>query len=869
MKANKLSLAVLFLFSSMSILHAQEIKNDSIKNEKKIEGIQLKGTLNKKTETAVLQAVKKSNVQIQAMGSEEISRKGVSNVAQGLTKITGITSVEGKGLFVRGLEERYNTLLINRLGSPSNNPFQKIIALKQFPTDVVGKLNIYKTFNSDLYADFAGATFDIETITFDKPFTKLEFSVGFNTQSTLKDRFKISSNANNMRGYIGLNARDRQLPNEVRNYRPSNYIFSKEQSVHSFKDSWDIDEIKSLPNTGLSFTTAQRLSIGKGKLGVLLSLNQSQKYQYKEGENNLLQFAGSSIDYNNKLLKKEYEYETESSILLGLGYKDKKTSIALNGIFLQNSTNIIQDNLGYIDQGNSGEGLFRVNQQDISRFVDIQLIGSYKINHRHLLKAGASWVSNSYQQPDRKIFSGNPANYGANLISLSYGGNNLIRQYLDVNGKNYISAFAEYKINLGNKGERRHYPVELTVGYNGFLDRRSTSYRFIYSVYNINAPSSARTVIINPDRPQAIFNQSILDGTFYYREGSTSVYRNNIYQFVNAGYLSLNYKPDDSWDILLGGRIENNINITRYKELAQAFNSPFSNITRNQYYILPSLSVKKVLNQFSNLRLAASKTITRPILIEYMPITYINPNNENILGNPNLKNSENYNIDLKYEVFPTKEEILSVGIFGKKIINAIEKSYTASANSDGQTITFFNAKNATVAGIELEGIFNLKRLSEVFYNFSLGVNTTLMYTNVTRSEEEKQQESERQKNLKRGLQGAAPWSINADLKYETKNKQNLKQILSLVYNISGSKIHTLGSVGVDHVYERPIHQLDLIYQKEFSKHWKAKISIINLLNSKYLLEYGNNSDVPIKASSLVHTNYQKGTSLNLSVGFTF
>ena len=63
----------------------------------------------------------------------------------------------------RGLEERYNTLLINNLGSPSNNPFPKIIALKQFPTDVVGKLNIYKTFNANLYADFAGATFDIET----------------------------------------------------------------------------------------------------------------------------------------------------------------------------------------------------------------------------------------------------------------------------------------------------------------------------------------------------------------------------------------------------------------------------------------------------------------------------------------------------------------------------------------------------------------------------------------------------------------------------------------------------------------------------------------------------------------------------------
>ncbi|WP_238555027.1 TonB-dependent receptor plug domain-containing protein [Chryseobacterium sp. P1-3] len=126
---------------------------------KKIDGVVIQGSSNKKTETAVLGEQKKAIIQKQAVSAEEISRKGISNVEQGLTKVTGITTVEGRGLFVRGLEERYNYLLINGLGSPSNNPFQKIIALKQFPTDVVGKLNIYKTFNSNLYGDFAGATF--------------------------------------------------------------------------------------------------------------------------------------------------------------------------------------------------------------------------------------------------------------------------------------------------------------------------------------------------------------------------------------------------------------------------------------------------------------------------------------------------------------------------------------------------------------------------------------------------------------------------------------------------------------------------------------------------------------------------------------
>ena len=178
MKIRKLSLAFVILNTSATYLYSQSQTMDTLSKEKRIEEVIIRGSSNKKSESALLIDQKKAIIQKQSMGSEEISRKGISNVEQALMKVTGITSVEGRGLFVRGLEDRYNTLLINGLGSPSNNPFQKIIALKQFPTDVVGKLNIYKTFNSNLYADFAGATFDIETITYDKPFTKIEFGIG-------------------------------------------------------------------------------------------------------------------------------------------------------------------------------------------------------------------------------------------------------------------------------------------------------------------------------------------------------------------------------------------------------------------------------------------------------------------------------------------------------------------------------------------------------------------------------------------------------------------------------------------------------------------------------------------------------------------
>lgn len=236
------------------------------------------------------------------------------------------------------------------------------------------------------------------------------------------------------------------------------------------------------------------------------------------------------------------------------------------------------------------------------------------------------------------------------------------------------------------------------------------------------------------------------------------------------------------------------MNITRYKDPKSNNYPDTENITKNQYFILPSLAIKKALNNNSNIRFAASKSITRPILIEYMPIEYINPDNENIVGNPLLKNSENYNIDLKYEWFPTSKEMIAFNAFGKIIDNAIERSYISSGNSTGTTITYFNSKRAKIIGLEVEGLIGLSRIIEGLDRWSLGANATFMYTDVERSEEQKN-ETDFLANRKRKLQGAAPWTVNADLKYEFKNSQNLTNTFSLVYNVSGKKYTELDLVG--------------------------------------------------------------------------
>lgn len=878
MNFTKVSIAVIFLTASSTAFYAQDTRQDTIKKEKKIEGVVIQGSSNKKTETAVLGEQKKAIIQKQAVSAEEISRKGISNVEQGLTKVTGITTVEGRGLFVRGLEERYNYLLINGLGSPSNNPFQKIIALKQFPTDVVGKLNIYKTFNSNLYGDFAGATFDIETLTIDKAFSKIEFGIGINTLSTFKDGFKISEGANDFNGYLGLNSNDKKLPSAIRNSRPNNYRFSSNESLSQFKDSWNVDNVKALPNTSIGFTTVQKMKAGEtGNLGILFSLNQSSEYSYKEGAKNQFKDFGGVINLNNDLQRKQYNYELESSALLGLGYKNKGTAINLNAMYLQNVNNIVEDYYGYKNNQvqNKETGFFRTNQQDLSRFLNLQLTASQKLGDRHQLKAGGSYVINNYQQPDRKILEGSRLgtdgkNLPDNQLLLAYGGNNIIRQYLDVNSRFYGSAYGEYSVFLGEKGDKKDYPMQLSIGYNGFADLRKTSYRFLFGKPNGTA---GQTFLIDKDRPQDKFNQDLANNLFYFQEESdVSKFFTSMYQFVNAGYINFNYKPSETWDFLLGARYENDMTLIRFSQQGAANKE---NKEKIRDLFLPSVSIKKALNNKNNLRFAFSKTVTRPVLIETMDIDYINPDNETIRGNPNIENSTNYNFDLKWEYFPSNKEMFAVNLFAKRINNAIERSFVSSGDANGVTVTFYNAKKADLAGIELEGIMSLGRISDALDKFTLGANATFMYTDVERSENQLKLEQPNPNYYKgglhkRGLQGASPYTINADLKYEIKTKNNLSRTFSLVYNVSGSKIYAVGTSGADNYYEKPFHQLDFVYQEQITKNWNVKAGVQNILNNRYRILLGDKSYYNVEANGInTYTDYFRGVNFNLTVGYTF
>ena len=817
----------------------------------KLEDVVIKSvSKNREKESALLLDQKNATEIKQSIGAQEMSRKGVSNVESGLTKITGISKVESKGLFIRGLEDRYNNLLLNNLAVPSNSPFKKIIPLDQFPTDVVGYIDVLKTFNPNIYGDFAGATIDVKTSQYVKDQTKITYGAGFTTNNNFSD-FLLSQDANNTKSFFGFGGQERELP--------SGYgTIPAGRTNNDYNSTWDVKKLKSPLNTSFGITHSSKFNVGKNSLQYIFGVNVENKYQVREGVDRT--FSQGQGIYDNNLTKKQFKFQTQASALLGVQYKADRVKLFFNSLYLKSTENLIQDQVGYTRTAVQNPNEFiRLNQYEQSDYFTNQLFGSYKLtkNDKHSVNGGISYTRTKYSQPDRKFVTG--TKISDTHINTQYGSNNLLRQFFDIDNNFHVSGNLEYNFKFGKNEDKLN---KLSVGYSGFSEYMISKFRFTFG--NPNPGSSTYNAPVN-EIDQYIQND-IANNYLSFIEQSTAEWKTKVFQRADGVYTNFLYNINDKLEFNVGVRAENTIREYKYKSIVDPISSAYRKKTNDNLYILPSLNVKYNTTDKSNLRFAASKTYTKPILFESLDINLINADGTTERGNSDIENSENYNVDLKFEIFPTSKELFAATVFAKYIENPIERTVQASATGSGQTITYYNNDSATLFGAEFEFLVQLSRLHEDLKGFSFGLNTSLM---VTEAKVFKNRPGYFDTFEKRNLQGASNWLINSDLKYEFDMGSKSKNTASLVYNVYGERIYAVGIAGNDHIYEKPFHKLDLVWGSTINKKWVLKFSIDNILNPLYKRELGTESLIPITENSLLLQSYKRGVGFSTSISYTF
>jgi len=819
-------------FSINKTLYTDELTN-------KLEDVVIVVETNRQKETALLGEQRKAVEIKTAIGSQELSRKGVSDASAAVTKVSGVQKNEGSSqIYVRGLGDRYNSSYFNGLPISSNNPEYKNIDLGLFNTDVIQLISIDKAYNSNYYGDFGGASIDIVSKKFSgKPFLEVGIGSNINTNAVGQSNFYMAKGYNNF-GFNGYHNPQASGVNSYKFDRSLNY-----GSQNPVAGSVNI-------MGGKSFLVGQ-----EGKISVFATASMNNGYGYKGG---YIRSAQAQGDFLKNLDQQVYTYTTNTTAMANVDYKiNSKNNIAFNYFFVNSSQLGTDFYRGYIrDIADNGRGVITRSTYTQNQLNIYQLLGNHEISDRIDINwAGSFNKINSYM-PDRSqqtlvynnsadsyIFATNSATdnhrYFQNLSENEFSGN--------------ISA--SYKF---SKNESGSFKGKLTIGYNGRDKKRD----FDAIQYNYRINSNMQTAdVYNYDAffNATNFSNGLFDVRTYNGRNTPQYYKGN--QSIHAGFANISYKFSDKLDAIFGVRYETISQGVNW--LTQLSSRPGSN-TLNKNAFLPSLILKYALKSNQNLRFAASKTYTLPqfkerALFIYEDVTEIK------VGNPYLYASDNYNVDLKWEVFPSTSEVFAVTAFGKYIKNPINEITLASSTND---ISYINTGNyGYVYGVELEARKNLFNFSTDKENkLSGGLNVSYMKTDQDLNSNKVRNETDYNINLtykNSAFTGASDIIANADLTY-FKEFANDKNILATVtYNYFSDKIYALGTESKGNLVDKGFGTLDFILKSALNKNLSVSLTAKNILNPK-IERVQENPGQNISVGS-----FTKGSGISLGLNYTF
>lgn len=785
-------------------------------------GVEVVAKANRESENVTMMEQKRSVIAVQTIGAQELSRKGISDAQAAVAKISGISKQEGvKNVFVRGLGDRYNFTTLNRFPLPSEDPEYKNIALDFFSTDIIQSIDVNKAFYSNTPADVAGADINITSkeLTGDGKIN-VSLSGGFNTKTLSSDFMRLDGV--DMFGFV-----DKTQP-------------GGNLDTYSFKNSLDPSKQNLQINQSYTISGGKKFLLGENRnpLKLYLVAGHNKNYtHYEEEVRNSITTGELSQDMEGDIS----QVETSQIAMANLEYThNKKHSLAYNFMMVHATKESVGDYLGMdadYQSSDTYEGFMRRQQTNDNLLFVNQLISKWTLGKNIGLNAGLSYNTINGNEPDRRI---------NNLVKTDSGyvpmkGTGIQQRYFSELDEKDLNARASlvYKLNDGFDNNSN-----VQIGYMGrFVDDDFEAVEYDMSVVR-------QTVFdINNISFDDYYNQDNYAGGMFQldrnidkygvRKNIHSAYAEATYQFTPKFIANLGLKYDDV-------DMKVNYNVNRGGSRGEQ--------EIDKSYFLPSLNLRYNINDKHALRLAASKTYTLPQAKEISPFRYVSVS-FNSQGNPNLKPSDNYNIDLKWDWYISPSEIFSITGFYKYIKNPISRIEIASA---GGFLSYENiSDHATAAGVEMEmkkHIFSRSLENNGMSRLTLGVNGAYTYTCAKVPLATDPSGSQ--------LEGAAPWIVNADLTYLFRKGGN-SFTGALVFNYFSDRIYTIGTEGYQDIMENGIPTLDFVASAQIGKHFTINLKARNLLDAAHQLTRKGNAT----NSEVVLSKYKKGTDFSIGLSY--
>lgn len=831
----------------------------------------------KKESIGALYAQQKNSVAISDGISAEIIKKTPDrNTGEILKRVSGASVQDNKYIIIRGLSDRYNATLLNSSPLPSTEADRKAFSFDIIPSSLVDNIVISKTATPDLPGDLTGGGVNIKTKDFPAQQTfEINLGLGANTQTTFKDFYGSTRTTGN---YFGMVNTANKLPASFPATRQDYGQYTSQQKAElskDFKNTWGYSNLgKSLPTQNVQLIYGDTYLLkNEGKLGFIASAtyrnSESISPELRNDFNGLDQGKDS---YFFQYADNYYEFSSTVGLLANISYIKDRFKISLKNIINQDIDHTFIDRVGsYDNEMYQKSTMLEVHNK---RMINSVLDGEYQLTASTLSKLSwnLSYSNVENNQPDLRRLSyskslaekDNPAvPFQAGVPRGSATPSQAGKFYSNLN-ENIYSAGLNWAYGLNLLGLDQTFKVGVLKQYK----KRNVNARVLG--YTLNTDSYEESVrLLGLSQDQIFAPENIAPNMFMIDDITNPNNRYDGTGDLNAGFAMLSGQVTESLKATVGLRIENYL-----EKLTDGVHTQNDLVSNTYTDFLPSLNFTYELTPKTNIRLAYSNTVARAQFRELAEFSFFDfVTNTMRIGNPQLKRTRISNVDLRYEIYPSVGQLLSVSAFYKSLKDPIESNILPGSTSASKTMSFINAPQAYIMGAEIEvrhdlGIFNEE--SEILKNLIFSANAAIIKSEVDFKNKEPLMEN------KRSLFGQSPYLLNTGLQYSA----NSNWETSLFFNRIGRRIDVVGFGNyvegqyMDEyptIFEAPRDILDLqVAKKLFHKKGEIKLNVGNLLDSEtnFYQDVDKNGKYNAAGDRLINSR-KYGRSISLSIGYKF
>lgn len=831
--------------------------------------------------------IKNNPVVVSVLSAEEIARTGDGDIAGALQRVTGLSVVGGKFVYVRGLGERYSLALLNGLPLPSPEPLRRVVPLDLFPTGILASSVVQKTYSANFPGEFGGGAINLTTKSLpEEPFLKFGVGFGGNSETTGELGYTYYGSDTD---WTGFDSGTRDVPAALARANAqgnplvvgANFSEAEVQAITATLQNASTNLIQRNNNipvdVSFDLSGGTFFDAGDNRFGVIANFSYANSWQTRGGIQQ--ETGGAQTNSDGELVlpvTRDFDYlSTRNRVVLnglvGLSAEIGDHKLRWTNLYIRDTLKEASISAGL--DTSIGDEL--VNISDTAwyerQLVDTQFVGEFDFGAVDLdIRAGYAESKRDapYERQNSYVFSPEVGDFVNDLrspgqrsaISFSNLDDKVLAGALDVGYElptdRAVVVSAGYAYTKNDRNSiRRDYrygsddgiPIEVAQQRPDFLLSD-------FNVYNFGVVLTETTNTAG----QAAYEADLE---------------------VHAGYGQVEAELLDGVSITAGVRYEDGQqSVTPISPFLNG--GPFTTTQIDNSYWLPAATLTWNFYEDMQFRVAASKTIARPQFRELAPQQYNDPDiDRTFFGNEFLVDSELLNLDARYEWYFGQDERFSLAAFYKKIDKPIET--VAFLQGEAVFSTFANAPEATLIGAELElqkyfPLYDFAQGSKFFESRRLYIGANYTFT------DSEVKVGEGDTTVQAGSAGtpvaaSAVFRDGSRLTGQSKHVANLQFGLededslsqqTLIINYASDRVTVRAPISDDAPdwIESPGVQLDFVVRQGFAllgADMEFKFEARNLLGERY------EETQTLNSSQILINTYDRGRSFSVSLSAEF